>query len=172
MSDNNKAPAVKVAHQQKNNLPNDGIITLSTGDKARVVPVAANLIQKVRSQIKPPPVPMWYDENKGKDVENPNSPDYVQALKDLEQERGLAVVDALILFGVELLDGVPEDKSWLKKLALLKIEVDQDDPLDVEFAYKKYIAVSSDDLIKITKAAGLQTEAIQERLDSFRDQAE
>jgi hypothetical protein len=53
-----------------------------------------------------------------------------------------------LLWGVELVDGIP-DNGWLEKLQFMERQenidllssFDLDNPLDREFAYKKYIAI-------------------------------
>jgi len=162
-----KNPAVQAAREEKNGVGPDGILTLSTGVKARLVPVAASLIQTVQNKIKAPPVPTWRNEDKGRDEPNPNDPIYLEKKKEVEEERGMAVIDALIMFGVELVDGLPEDKLWIRKLKVVGIEIDEADEFDVDFAYKKYICVSSEDLMKITQLAGVTSEAVSKRVESF-----
>ena len=164
-----KNEAVQAAHEQNNGVGPDGIMILSTGVKAKLVPVAASLIQTVQNKIKTPPVPMWRNEDKGRDEPNPNDPAYLQAKEEAQEARGVAVIDALIMFGVELVDGLPDNKMWIRKLKAIGIEVDEADEFDVEFAYKKYICVSSDDLMKITQMAGVTGAAVQDRVATFPD---
>ena len=88
----------------------------------------------------------------------------------MNRARNLAVGDAAILFGVELLDGVPDD-GWEAKLALLGIAVG-DDSLSREFAYKKYIAVSAPDLrLVIAACTGVSEEQVAQATEFFRGRA-
>jgi hypothetical protein len=160
-----------------------GVRVLSTGVRARLVPVSISIINEAQAAIADPLVPMWHNESKGTDEPNPNHPDYLKALEVVDQERNLAAIDAMILFGVELEDGVPneEENNWLRKLrmsARLKlVQIDFDawdlsDELELEFLYKKYIAVSAADLPDVMKASGVSEEDISQAAESFRNNQE
>jgi hypothetical protein len=151
-----------------------GIQTLSTGVRARLVPVGVNLIRDAALHIQDPPVPKFLNEDKGREEENPSDPAYQAACAEAERRRENASVDALILFGVELADGVPEDGDWLKKLRFLAKRggldldgFDLDDPLDRELLYKKYVAVGSDDMIALGLMSGISRMEVRAALDSF-----
>jgi hypothetical protein len=77
-------------------------------------------------------------------------------------------MDAMALFGVELLDGVPEDGVWVKKLKLLGIEFDENDPVERDFYYKKHIALAGPDFALLGRISGLSEEAITAAEDSFQ----
>jgi hypothetical protein len=160
--------------EHKHDTPKDDIVVLSTGIRARIVPVAASLIDSVANRLKPPKMPTFYNEEKGREEENPNHPDYMAALADYAQVRGQAVMDVMVMFGLELVDGVPEDKLWLRRLRFLEKRgqldlsgYDLDDDFDLEFVYKKFIATGTEDLAAIGRRAGLNKEAIEEAAQSF-----
>ena len=151
MSDN---PVVEVAKEQGGTT--DGIHTLSTGVRVRIKPVPPALVNDVMLRVKPPRVPVVFNEKKGRDEPNPLDPGYVADLERYEQERGAAALDAAAMFGLELVDGLPEDDTWLRKLKILGIQV-EDDPITQEFLYKKYIALGNDlnqlqELMGVTQA--------------------
>lgn len=164
MTDIGTNPAVVTA--KENGANEVGI--LSTGIRAKILPVSSSLIQEVTAKIKEPPIPMWHNEDKGRDEPNPNDPAYIEARAAAEMERGKAAMDAMIMFGVELTDPLPDDKKWIKKLEFVGIEVNEDDEFELEFAYKKYIAVGNTDLIAIGKRAGITQEAINQAAKSFQ----
>lgn len=149
-------------------------ITLPTGVKALIMPVSASLISEVTGSVKTPVVPIWHNEDKGRDEPNPSDPAYMEALEDMERERGMAAIDAMIMFGVELVDGLPQDDGWLKKLKYLEKRgrlvlegYDLNDSMDLEFLYKRYIAVDSSVLEMITEASGVSPEEIDLAESSF-----
>jgi len=77
-------------------------------------------------------------------------------------------MDAMIMFGFELVDGVPEGDGWIKQLKLLSIDVsDSDDEVEREFLYKKFVVVTPEDLKLVTDISGLSAEAIREAEASF-----
>ena len=166
-----KHPAVEVAHVINEKEKGDGTVELSTGYKAKLVPVSASLIDQVTSRIKDPDPPMWMNESKGREEPNPADPKYLRELEDAGRRRGLAAMDALIMFGVELEEPIPEDTTWIKKLKLLGIDVDTDDPFEIEFYFKKYIAVSAEDISMVTQRSGMSAEEVAEAERSFRGSA-
>lgn len=155
------------------------IVTLSTGVKARIKPVAAALLSQVTGFIQEPEIPTFYDEDRGRDVENPSDHNYILAVQSANQRRATAAMDAMIMFGVELIDGIPADDTWLRQLRLMEqlgsmsLEgYDLKDPLVLDFLYKKFVAVASDDLVLIGRRARLNDEDIASAADSFRSKTE
>lgn len=128
-------------------------VTLSTGVRVRLHPVSASLVEEMKNTIKMPPVPKVWLEAKEREEENPNDPAYLEAVEECQRKRADATFDALCTFGIELVDGLPEDGVWLKKLRLLERRgsmdlsgFDLEDSFDQEFLYKRYVAVAGMDL--------------------------
>lgn len=145
----------------------DEIYTLRSGFRVRVKAVAASLVDQVTAKIKDPSVPMWMNEDKGREEPNYADPQYQADLQETSRLRGVAAIDAMVMFGFELVDGLPEDNSWTRQLQLIGIEVNPEDDVEKEFMYKKYIVVTPEDLRLVTDLSGLSTEAIQEAEASF-----
>jgi hypothetical protein len=166
-----RSPAIDVA---KGKVEVGEIHTLSTGVRARLVPVAANLITDAQMRVKDPPVPWIKDEAKGQEYENPQDPEYIRKCEEAQMKRLQAGIDVMILFGVELVDGLPEDEGWLNKLRYAEklghldlSAYDLDDELERRFIYKRYVAVASRDYIEIGKLSGVGREEVKAALDSF-----
>lgn len=141
----------------------DGIHTLSTGVRVQLHPVSSALVEELRLAIPMPKVPTIWLEAKEREEENPNDPSYLEGVARVERQRADAVYDALIMFGVELLDGLPEDDTWLRKLKFLEKHgplnlsgYDLEDPFDLEFLYKRHVAVAGDDLQIIAGLHGIR----------------
>jgi hypothetical protein len=134
-------PVIETAKEQQPAAKEDKIHTLESGVKVRLYSVSQSLIMDVMLKIKVPEVPIV--EKNGKEYPNPLDPGYHTALERYEQERGAAALDAVVMFGLELVDGMPEDELWLRKLQMIGVEID-DDPITQEFYYKKYIALGGD----------------------------
>jgi len=167
-----KSPVVSVAKNAESG--DKDVVILSTGYKARIRPVGASLIDDAVARIKDPPVPMYMDEAKGREEENPHDPAYLQALRDANRERAGVAMDAMVMFGIELLDGVPEDDKWIKQLEFYAKRsgldlsgYDLDDALEKEFLFKKYIATGTLDLLEVGRRAGLRREDVAEAVESF-----
>lgn len=180
-SSTSPSPAVAAA---KNVNGRDRVreVVLATGDRARIMPVTASMIDAVTSMIPDPKPPVWYNPNKpsdkfpeGEPEPNPNHPDYLKALDDANRERGIAAMDALVMFGVELLDGVPEDDRWIAKLRYMEKKgrlsldgYDLEDPMDREFLYKRFIAVDNDVIVLVSEVSGISPAEVDRAEDSFQ----
>jgi len=156
-------PVVAVAREHRDA---SGDTVLSTGVSAKLTPVSAALIDEVTSRIPNPNVPTWHNPDTGRDDPNPLHPDYVAALGEANRKRGMAALDAIIMFGVGLVEPVP-DTGWEKKLKRLGMEVDVSDPDEREWSYKKYVAVGAADLNRLMALSGVSQEAVARAADSF-----
>ena len=171
MAQEGKSPAVDVAKERRDR---DEAAVLSTGVKARFVPVAASLISDVVSRIKNPPIPVVYIKEKERDEENPNDPEYLRLVQEAEEHRTRATLDTIILFGIDLVDGIPDDDLWVKKLRYMEKlghldlkDYDLDDPDEREFLYKRFIAVSSDDIMEVLRRSGITEADIAQAMKTF-----
>lgn len=167
-----KSPALEVAKDRASEGAEERV--LSTGIRVRLGSVSATLIEEVSSRIPYPDVPMWFNEAKERDEPNPGDPKYLDAVAQVDRDRGIAAMDAMILFGVELLDGVPDDDTWVNKLRFLEKrnmldlgDYDFTDALDREFLFKRYVAIGAADLDLIGEMIGVSEEAIASAAESF-----
>jgi hypothetical protein len=154
-------------------------VTLSTGVRARIKTVAASLIDRVTSRLVEPEVPMERNPDKDRDEPNPLSPKYEADVKAFNKARGEAAIEAMVMFGVELIDPIPEDNKWLEQLQFLakqdRIDLskyDLQNPIDREYLYKIFIAVGTQDLQLIMASAGIPTEAMNRAAESFQREDE
>ncbi len=146
---------------------------LSTGVKVRLRPVSPSLIADISSSVKYPNVPRIVTED-GRELENPNHPDYIRACEEVDNQRAGRVLEAIVMFAFDLVDGVPDD-GWDKKVRLMErmgsIDLkglDLDDPVDREFAYKKYIAIGNEDITLAGGMAGIRGEDVAAATETFR----
>ena len=165
-----RSPAATVAKERSR----DDVVELSTGYMAKIVPVAASLITDVTTRIADPAVPTVVIEGKKKPEPNPDDPEYRIALGEANSKRATATMDAIVMFGVELVDGVPEGDGWLTKLKYMEklghLEMsgyDLDDPTDLEFVFKRYIAISAEDMAEVMRRSGVTEQAIAAATDTF-----
>ena len=173
MTAKEKHPALEVA-KKRAEAAGDGVVTLSTGVRARLVPVSINLVRDAAMRVPDPEVPKFLNEEKGREEENPNDPAYLKAVAEAAEKRATAGMDAAILFGVELADGLPENDGWLRKLKFMErrgqidlSEFDLDDPFDREFLYKKYVAVAASDMDRVSELSGFGRGEVDAALASF-----
>lgn len=155
--------------------------TLSTGVLVRFVPVSMTLLSETQSAIPDPDVPMWENVDKGTVEPNPDHPDYLKALRKAEGDRNRAALDTMIMFGVELVNGVP-DSDWLSKLKLARrvglttVDVDSFDlesDIELEYLYKRYVAVTTKDMVDVMRhCSGVSEEDVEEAVSSFQSDEE
>ncbi len=169
------SPAVIVARGKDGRNSGEIIIVLPTGDRARLLPVSAALIDEVTSHIEDPKPPVWHNPETGEDEPNFNHPDYAKALDAAGRKRGMAVIDATVMFGVELLDGVPSSDQWVSKIKwmakhgkLVLDGYDLEDPMDMEFLYKRFIAVNNDVMEEVLRISGVGPDDVARAEKSFR----
>lgn len=148
-----KAKVKETAKRIARGQGEEDVFTLSTGVRVRLHPVSSSLVEEMRTSVPMPEVPVVYIEAKDREEENPNDPKYIEDVQSAELRRNDAMFDALCMFGVELEDGLPEDGLWLRKLRLLEKRgrldlsgFDLNDDFDLEFVYKRYVAVAGADL--------------------------
>ena len=142
--------------------------------RVRLVPVPPQLIDEVSNRIEDPEVPMWHNPDKDRDEPNPNDPAYKKAMDAAVRQRGLAAIDTMCMFGIELIDGLPDDELWLSKLRLMEkrgllslSSYDLDDPMDKEFLFKRYIAASNELTQAVMRVSGITPEEVAKAEQSF-----
>jgi len=170
---NNKPAAVQVAREHQDEEKSARIVE-RLGVRARLVPVPEGILEDAERKIADPPVPIFKDES-GIEMENPSDPAYIRATDEANAQRGIAAIEAMCLFGVQLLDGLPEDDTWRKKLAFYEKRghidlswVDWKDELEVEFVFIRYAFVIMADINYIGRASRMTAEELARAEASFR----
>ena len=112
--------------------------------RVKAIPMA--IISDVTNRIPEPVIPVWRNPEYDRDEQNPNDPAYLQAKEEVDRKRGEAMIDAIVMFGIELPDGVPPTEKWLPKLKFMEKRgqvdlsgYDLSDPLELDFVFKRYI---------------------------------
>ena len=166
-------PDVDVANERETGK--DNTIELPYDVRAEIIPVSASLISEVSMRYKEPDIPMWFNEAKDRNEPNEADPNYIKQLEEVNRKRGEAAMDAMIMFGVRLIDGLPEDEIWLDQLRFLEMrgdldlsEYDFDNALTKEFLFKRYICVSTNILDLVTEASGISPEEVEQEEASFQ----
>ncbi len=158
------SPAVAAARERQQ----DAIRIMSSGVRVRIVPVSATLVDEVMHRVPLPQVPMWHNPENEREEPNPNDPAYVYAQQQAERDRGVASLDAVLMFGVELVDPLPGG-SWLRKLQMLGLLTPDADDLEREFAYKKFVACTTQaDIMTIMTATGVSEAQVAEATENFQ----
>lgn len=117
-----------------------------SGYTIKVIPIPVAIISDVTDRIPEPDIPVWHNPEYDRDEQNPNDPAYLKAKEEVDRKRGEAMIDATVMFGIELPKGVPPTEEWLPKLKFMEKRgqvnlsgFDLDDPLELEFVFKRYL---------------------------------
>lgn len=158
----------------------EGKITMSTGVVFRVLDIPLMVIDSINKKAREgkPKVPVQHIEDKCREEENPNDPDYIKALQDWEVELNEKIIDATLILGVELdkLPGgfpKPKDKSWSDKLKKIDIEI----PGDRFLTWIKCCAAPTVEdmnslILACSRNIGVTEEDLADAANLFRDSKE
>jgi len=129
----------------------------SNGIVFRFKRVSRMIIADAGRKIRDPKVPVVMNEDKGREEENPNHPDYIEALADANYRRGMLAVNVYLSMGTEIVtlpEGIvpPEDCSWEEDLAAFDLDIPAKGKARY-VAWLKYYALNDDDSSELTLAA-------------------
>lgn len=158
-------PVIEAAKEQTSS--SDDEILVRHGVRGRLVPVSVGLVQDVLRKLEQPVVPTWQNPDKGREEENPNDPAYLRALDRYRTEQSAHTTEALLMFGIELLDPPPKDGEWLGRLRLMcKLNTldlswvdDWDDATTQEFLFKRYVWSQRGDIKAIDQLSSIEEAA-------------
>jgi hypothetical protein len=122
MSGGDEIKSVKAIESAKN--PEDDTITLSTGVVLRGKQVPTLILVKLMAAFPRPKAPTWINPNMGREMENPDDPDYLERIKAWKVESSNVTLNALILLGTELVKvpkkmSGPDEDDWVDEYKLL-----------------------------------------------------
>jgi hypothetical protein len=148
------------------------------GYTVRVKAIPAAIISDVTRRIPEPEVPLWHNPEMNRDEANSGDPGYIKAKDDVDRQRGEAMIDATVMFGIELPDGVPPTEEWLPRLQFMQkrgqIDLsgyDLSDPLELEFMFKRYIIANIALITFIQRISSVTPEDVGKAGQPFRRKA-
>jgi len=155
-----------------------GVLILKNGIKLKLKKIQLMRIQAVWNKFPYPKVPAVWDEDRQREIKNPNSEEYLQMKADVDEQRNTAIFDAIAALGVDVLE-VPEgidkieDDNWIEECEVIGLTVDKTKRVARKLAWMKYVALSDpEDMINLSKefgiSMGLNEEQIATAVDSFR----
>lgn len=154
-------------------LDADKIATLSTGVRVIIGGVSQFVLQEMAMTLDNVKPPRFVDPETGREVENLNDPDYIEAVNLANIQKGLRVLDAMLV-SVTLVDGLPADDGWVddlrfqEKLGLINLDkLDLDRPIEKKYAYLKYVAFKSKEDMELIQMRARKVEEAAEKSDAI-----
>lgn len=136
-------------------------VTLSSGVILKFKKIPLLRINAIVEQFPYPPVPVVYDEKKQRKESNPLNKDYLDAKAEIDVQRSLAIIDAVVATGTELKfrpDDVPDPDTddWIEELTVSHIPVRKESKYAKYLAWVKFVAIRDmDDLGIIAREFGI-----------------
>ena len=127
-----------------------------------------------------PPIPVYFNERKGREEPNPDDPEYLEALEEWELTIAMALNNALIIAGTEIQSkpkGIPgpDDEDWLERMGAIGRPVH-----NKHLAYLhwiKYVAgpdarEDSGKILEVVgRLSGIRESDVKAAAERFQDQA-
>jgi hypothetical protein len=158
MKPNDDKKAVKAVNDAM--TPQDDLITLSSGVILRGKKAnPLTLIQVMTSYQRPTP-PLTYIKAMGREMENPDDPNYLEELQAWKMAYSNGMVTAMILLGTELhtkpkgMPG-PDDNAWVEEYSLLVKDIHPENKSWRYLTWVKFKAMTDErDMAQVQEVVG------------------
>lgn len=157
---------------------------LSNGVILKIKSVPPFLVQAVQNEFKTPTPPKVFIEEKGREEENPNDPEYLRLLVELEEQQTLAVNDLFLAAGTEFISAPegyygPEDDDWIavvefaQNITRKEIHIERSDKIKRYLHWLRFYALETGGDIALATSlpmqlAGIREGEVEEVMESFR----
>ena len=113
----------------------DARVTLTNGIVIQTKPLSQDAIRRVIGKIEKPKIPMVFIESRDREEENPNDPDYLEALQEYNNQVLLRVYKVMLVLGtschtVSAGHFKPEDDEWIQLLEVAGVSVEYTNQFD------------------------------------------
>lgn len=158
--------------------------TLSNGIVLTIKSVPPILVQAILKEFEPPPPPKVYMEEKGRDEENPNDPNYLRELAALEERQSTAINNLYLGVGTtfkSVPEGYfsPEEDGWIEKVEFAAnltgshVNIDKQPGVKRYLCWLNYYAMeTATDMLLCQglplQLAGIREGEVEEVVESFR----
>lgn len=159
--------------------------TSSSGLKFKLKKVSAMLISEAGRKVARPPVPVVFIEDKGREEENPNDPNYLAAQQDANWETTVLTINVTIAFGTQVIeDTIPKDVEHWESLGwsdsleeLLGLKIANSGRARYAAWVKFYALPDHQELLDLQRAIAVYSgnvpeTAVADAEDAFRDNKE
>lgn len=156
-------------------------VTLSTGVMLRIKQAPPLILIKVMAHFQRPKPPVFFNKLMGREMENPDDPEYLERVQAHKTESSNAMLDALILLGTELVSvpkgfSKPDKDDWLEEYRLLGLPILSENKSWRYLTWLTFKAISNEtDLELIQKAVGRKSgvpESAVKSAETFSGSAE
>ena len=165
MNDRSDMKTIRSITDVKNGTQNE--LTLSSGVVLRAKKANPLVLITVMTRYPRPKPPTFFMETMGREMENPDDPDYIDRVKSWEIESNTQVLNALILLGTELVSvpkgfSKPSDDKWLNKYQVLDMPMHLDNEDWRYLTWIKFVAATDEKDLEIIQEAVGRTSGIAE----------
>lgn len=157
--------------------PDLSVYMAPNGLKLKLKKVSRFVVVDATKKFKMPSVPVIYDKDKDREIENPNDPDYIAELRSAKFEQGMLAISVYLTLGTEVLE-LPANVSpvdatdWSEDLESLGITI----PIKGRaryVAWLKYYCLTDDEFNalawQVMKFSGtVREEDVKQAMESFR----
>lgn len=180
----NAIDAVSRAVERVKRIGRGAEFELSNGIVLKIKSVPPFLVQAVQNEFKTPTPPKVMIEEKGREEENPNDPEYLRQLIELEEQQQLAINDLFLAWGTEIIsvpDGYfkPEQDEWIAMVEFAQnitgknIHIERDNQIKRYLHWLRFYALETGaDIALATRLpmelAGIREGEVEEVMESFR----
>lgn len=156
-------------------------VTLDNGVVLGIKAVPPQLVRRAVTRLKRPLAPKFHNEENGREEENPNDPEYVNALAAYEEASSTTGTNVLLAAGTWLAskpDDVPgpDEQGWREMASFFEIDVDESSGLALYLSWLNLYAITSEEewvrvLLAVSSRTGVSEEDVQRAMLSFRGAA-
>lgn len=152
-------------------------VTLSNGIVLKCRKVPPLTLRYAISALPRPTPPVIYREDKGREEENPEHPDYLEALNNWSERQNEVSLNVMLSVGTSIIDvpdGVwgPDDGEWIDALEAAGIEVKRGSEAARYLSWLRFYALEEiKDLVRVStvvaQLTGVREEDVAEATESF-----
>lgn len=153
------------AAEPTNGKTDPDLVVLTSGVELRVRRVASSVFADMLAELEPPSPPLVWIAEKGRQEENPDDPDFLEAKMAHQSRIAKVMSDAVIILGTELVSVPkgfpgPKDENWNARMRALGRRFESE--ADQYLAWVKYEAGAADtDFNTIWEAVGRQASVVE-----------
>lgn len=171
---------------EESSTSDSSTFTAQNGIKLRLKKVSRLLVVEAGRKIEIPKVPVVHDEALDRKIDNPNHPDYLQAMQEYNWKVGNMGISAYWAMGTEIVQPLPagiippESDDWFEifeelGMSVAPLRADGSVPRSRYLSWLKYYALSDADQTELmtrlmTFSGEVSEEEVARAAETFRNQ--